>query len=260
MRSKVWFWTGIILVLLLLGAAGYLRLNGTLSMERVSEGSPWFWALLLAAAAVDSVNPCALSILLITIAFLLSTGADRRRILTIGLVYVLGIFVMYYGIGVVLGETLDFFNAPRFMSKLGALVMLVVGIIGILGEFIPNFPIKLKIPEISKGRIAKLMHRASVPAAFLLGGLVGFSEFPCTGGPYIMILTLLHDTTTRLSGLGYLALYNFIFVLPLVIVLAAGSRPEVLQKIGEWRRTNAGQTRWWGSIAAIVLGLLLLWL
>lgn len=258
MRKQVWPWLGIIIALIVFGAGLYLHLTGAVSMQNINEGSPWFWTLLLSAAVVDSINPCAFSILLITIAFLLSMGADRKRVVTIGFIYVLGIFVMYYGIGVALGQTLSFFGAPRFMSKIGAIVMLLAGGIGIAGELIPNFPIKLKIPEISHSRIAVLMHQASVLAAFLLGALVGFSEFPCTGGPYIMIVGLLHDATTRISGLGYLFLYNIIFVLPLVIILALASRPEVLTRIQEWRKSNAGQTRWWASIGALIIGLLLL--
>ena len=46
------------------------------------------------------------------------------------------------------------------------------------------------------------MHQATLPAAFALGVVVGLCEFPCTGGPYLMILGLLHDRGTYTSGLG----------------------------------------------------------
>ena len=125
MKRQGWFWAVIILILLIFGAGFYLHSTGAIAMGNITSGSPLFWALLLSAAVVDSINPCAFSILLITIAFLLSMGAARKRVLTIGFIYILGIFVMYYGIGVVLSQTLLIFGAPRFMSKIGAIIMLI---------------------------------------------------------------------------------------------------------------------------------------
>ncbi|KKU93205.1 MAG: putative membrane protein, partial [Candidatus Amesbacteria bacterium GW2011_GWC1_48_10] len=51
------------------------------------------------AALIDSVNPCAISVLLLTIGFLLSLEKSRREILSIAGLYILGIFVTYILIG-----------------------------------------------------------------------------------------------------------------------------------------------------------------
>ena len=102
------------------------------------------------------------------------------------------------------------------------------------------------------------MKQASLPAAFMLGALVGVCEFPCTGGPYLMVLGLLHYQGTYLRGLGYLLVYNLIFVLPLVAVLLIASQPSLLAKVQNWKKQNTGNLRYAGGILMILLGLAML--
>ncbi len=133
----------------------------------------------------------------------------------------------------------------------------MLGAVAAAGELIPSFPIKLKIPEASHGVMAKLIEKASIPTAFVLGLFVGLSEFPCTGGPYLMILGLLHDHATQFSGVWHLAVYNIIFVLPLVLILLAASNGTVLEKIQVWRKGNTRNFHLWGGGAMVVLGIVI---
>src|SRR3989344_5954715 len=66
----------------------------------------------------------------------------------------------------------------------------------------PLITVAALIDSINPCAFAVLMKQASLPAAFMLGALVGVCEFPCTGGPYLMVLGLLHDQGTYLRGLG----------------------------------------------------------
>jgi len=77
--------------------------------------------LLIASALVDSTNPCAFSILLLTIAFLFSIGRLRSDILKAGALYIFGIFLVYILIGLGILQTLEVFNVPNFMAKIGLL-------------------------------------------------------------------------------------------------------------------------------------------
>ncbi len=206
---------------------------------------------------MDSINPCAFSILILTIAFLFSIGKLRSDILKIGGIYILGIFLIYLAIGLGILQTLHLFNTPHFMAKVGATLLVAMGLLSVIGHLFPNFPIKLKIPHASHARIAELMEKASMPAAFILGGLVGLCEFPCTGGPYLLVLGLLHDQATYLRGLGYLLFYNAIFVLPLVIILLISGNTALLEKVKTWKQANTGVMRLWGGIAMILLGLII---
>ena len=72
-----------------------------------------------------------------------------------------------------------------------------------------------------------------------------------------MVLGLLHDRTTFSQGLGYLILYNLLFILPLAILLLLGSDHGLLGKVQEWRKTNARGMRLYGGLAMIALGIII---
>lgn len=214
----------------------------------------WMPALIGIAALVDSVNPCAFSVLFISVTFLFSLGKSRRDIVKAGLVYIFGIFATYILIGLGVLKVLSIFNIPNLMSTVGAMAIIAFGTVALINEFFPNFPIKLKIPKFAYGNIAKLMEKATIPAALLLGFFVGLFEFPCTGGPYLFVLGLLHDQGNYLKGLVYLLFYNFIFVLPLIVILAISVNKRVLQAVDGARRAETKEARIWLALIMILLG------
>jgi cytochrome c-type biogenesis protein len=216
----------------------------------------WLPLLIVAAAFVDSINPCAFSVLFITLAFLFSLGQSRSQIVKTGLVYVGGIFLTYVLIGLGVLQVLTIFNIPNGMAKLGALAIIIFGVINLINEFFPKFPIKLKMPDASHGKVGELIAKATIPAAFILGLLVGMFEFPCTGGPYLLVLGLLHDDGSFLRGFWYLILYNLIFVLPLLIAIFIATDKPILEKLDKLRRLETKRARVWVSLIVIVLGLL----
>ena len=127
-------------------------------------------------------------------------------------------------------------------------------------EFFPAFPLKLRIPHAAHRAMARLMGKASLPTAFALGGLVGLCEFPCTGGPYLMVLGLLHDYATYFKGLAYLFYYNLIFILPLLVILGIASNSNLLERVKSWQRQERGVMRVAGGIAMVGLGILIFFL
>lgn len=218
----------------------------------------WFPLTIALAALLDSVNPCAFSVLFLSIAFLFNLGRSRGGIVVAGLFYIAGIFVVYMGIGLGLLQVLSVFNIPHGLAKVGAIILITFGLLDLADAFIPNFPIKLKIPTFAHPRIAKIMHRSSLPAMLVLGAFVGLFEFPCTGGPYLFVLGLLHDQATFWTGLGYLLLYNLIFVLPLVVALFLVANRRVLGRLDEARQRGTKKARAWIALATVILGLLII--
>src|SRR3990167_3758378 len=155
-----------------------------------SQQGTWLLPLVLFSSLLDSIHPCSFSILLLTIAFLFSMQMTRGRILRIGGVYILGIFASYLLIGLGILKVLHLFNTPHFMGKLGAALLILFGIINLISRFFPNTPIKLVLPSIVHRPMAQLMEKTSMVAVFLLGALVGICQFPCMGGPYLMVIGL----------------------------------------------------------------------
>ena len=224
----------------------------------MSQGGEWLLPLVLISSLLDSVHPCSFSILLITIAFLFGLQLSREKILQIGGVYIAGIFAAYLAIGLGALKVLHLFNTPHFMGKLGATLLIVFGIITLLNRFFPNMPLKLKMPSVVHRPMAKLLERTSIAAAFGLGILVGICQFPCMGGPYLMVIGLLRDQVTYLTGFWYLLLYNLILIVPLVLVLWFSSDKTVVDKMQEWKRDHLSSVRLVAGIAMILLGALIL--
>ncbi len=256
MNKKVFFSILALTILVLLTvfiSTGLINID----LPSIKEFKGWLPLLVGAAALVDSINPCAFSVLFLTIAFLFSLGSLRDKIIKIGLVYILGIFLTYVLIGLGALKVLDVFGISNIMGKVGAIFIIVFGFIGLLGDIFPNFPIKLKIPEFTHQKIATYIEKASVPASFIMGILVGLFEFPCTGGPYVFVLGLLHDQTSFMRGLIYLIIYNLIFVLPLVLALFAVANKQMLETIDKVRRGGTKRSRVILSLIMIGLGALI---
>src|SRR3989344_46039 len=213
MKNKL-FWLILVAALFVLAAWFFGSMQSAPLIWKLSNGGKLLFPLIVIASLVDSVNPCAFSILLVTIAFLFSIGRLRSNVLKIGGVYIFGIFLVYVLIGLGILQVLHIFNTPHFMAKVGASLLIALGAVNIINEFFPRFPIKLRLPQGAHNKMAALMEKASLPTAFVLGVLVGLCEFPCTGGPYLMVLGLLHDQATYVNGFAYLLYYNLLFVLP----------------------------------------------
>ncbi|MDO8424235.1 MAG: cytochrome c biogenesis protein CcdA [bacterium] len=257
MKKLIIFMAAITLAILSIVFLKQSSLTSEIIWNASNAGS-WLLPLVVIAAILDSVHPCSFSILLITIAFLFGLQLSRKKILQIGGAYIAGIFAAYLFIGLGILKALHLFNTPHFMGKLGAALLISFGVINLINRFFPRFPLRLAMPSVSRERMARLMEKASIPAAVGLGLLVGICQFPCMGGPYLMVIGLLRDSTTYLAGFGYLVFYNLILIVPLAVVLWIASDKIVVEKMDEWKRTHLGAVRLWAGIAMIILGLIIL--
>ncbi|MBI2113270.1 MAG: hypothetical protein HYT50_01690, partial [Candidatus Wildermuthbacteria bacterium] len=85
----------------LLGLVVFLKTGdmGTNVLWNISRQGTWMLPLVVVASLIDSINPCAFGILLLTVGFLLSLGKVRSDILKFGSVYIIGLFAVYILIG-----------------------------------------------------------------------------------------------------------------------------------------------------------------
>lgn len=214
--------------------------------------------VVLISGFLDGINPCAFAVLLFFIAFLFSLKKTRRSIWKMGVVYISAIFLAYLLIGFGLFKAIMFSNSPHFMAKLGAWLVIGLGIINLLNYFFPKFPIKLQIPHASKATLNTWMHKSTLPAAFVLGFLVGLCTFPCSGGIYVAIIGLLAAQTTYWSGVGFLLLYNLMFILPLVIILILASNKYTVNKLTKWEKSESSHMKLLAALTMLALGAIIL--
>lgn len=210
--------------------------------------------MVVVPALIDSLNPCALSVLIFLL-ISIAAAANRRRILLIGGSYIAAIFLFHLLMGIGIFSFVTLSGLSKVFSLLGATVAVILGLITLTDVVRNRETFFLSVSESGKGLMAQYIRLASIPAAFVLGVLAGLLGFSCTGGIYISILALMSRSLTFSDGLPYLLLYNIIFVLPLVLVtlLAAyGMSPE---KADSWRTEHKRALRFVIGIVLIALGI-----
>jgi len=258
MSKKLLTFSGVLA--LFIGGLFFFKYSsfGTVLVWNASLGGTWLLPLVVVSALLDSINPCAFSVLLITIAFLFSLGKSQKDVLLLGGSYVAGLFLTYFLIGLGILKALHVFGVPHFMGRLGAIAVIIFGILNLLNYFFPSITWIPGIPASVHQKMAKLLERVSLSAVFFVGVLVALCEFPCTGGPYLMVLGLLHDNATYISGFGYLLFYNLLFVSPLLLILFVASRKELLEKVNVWRKAETRKAKLWVGLAMIALGIIII--
>jgi cytochrome c biogenesis protein CcdA len=138
--------------------------------------------------------------------------------------------------------------------------MIVLGLVNLKDYFWYGVGPSLTVPTVGTAARDRWMRRATLPATAVVGFLVGICEFPCTGGVYVGILGLLAAQTTFLSGLGYLVVYNVMFVLPLVVLLLLIGNRRVVGQFSRWMATRRRQLRLGQGLVMIAIGaIILLW-
>ncbi len=179
---------------------------------------------------IDGVNPCAFSVLLSFVAVILSTVAMSGavpRIWRIGGIYVLGMFVTYLLLGLGLVGMIAPLVRMHLAVRAIGVVVVALGVWTLKDAFLPQFGPALAMPKAFHRPLRTVMGWTGPWGALAAGGLVGLCTVPCSGAIYVGILALL-ATAPLQSRLGYLVLYNLMFIAPLLALLAlVGNRPAL---------------------------------
>ncbi|NQV12059.1 hypothetical protein HQ524_01725 [Candidatus Uhrbacteria bacterium] len=206
---------------------------------KTSRGFWGLFALITSSAFLDGLNPCAFAVLLFFIGFLFTIKKTRAKIWKMGLVYIGAIYLAYLLIGLGIAQAIIISGAPHLMAKVGAYLVIALGIIQLLGVAFPSFPIKLRIPLDTKATLEKWMYKATLPASFVGGFLVGLCTFPCSGGIYVAIIGMLTAQSTAVQGTFWMLWYNLIFVSPLFILLLLASNNKTTEKLQTWEHSES---------------------
>jgi cytochrome c biogenesis protein CcdA len=144
------------------------------------------------------------------------------------------------------------------VAEIGALIVILLGIINIKDYFFYGRLLSLRISTSNWRRIGKWIHKATIPSAVITGFMVSLFEFPCTGGIYVAILGLLAVRTTFIEGFFFLVIYNLAFVLPLLIILFLSSNEKVIERMRERQERDKKLIRLFLGLIMVTLGLFLL--
>ena len=237
------------------------------------------WGLWTVAGAglIDGINPCAFTVLVFFISFLNFVGYRKRELLALGITFILAVFLTYILLGLGLFKFIQSLETFAWFSKIiylgTAFLALVLGIYSLYDWYIYRKTgnpeeVKLKLPGFIKQMIHKTIQNASrnrkktlielAWAVFLSGFIVSLLESVCTGQTYVpTIAYVFRDPRLRINALGYLVLYNLMFILPLVIILIAGLSGVGSEAFSRLMRKHLGTVKLLTAALFFFLGILL---
>lgn len=213
----------------------------------------------LGAAVIDSINPCAIGVLILMISVLLATRQSTKKMVLLGSLYIFSVFLTYLLAG--LGLVYFLSGIPLFISEYLAIavgiLIIFAGLLEIKDYFWYGRWFSLTIPGFFAKRIHSYASRVTIPGIMLLGAFVSGVELPCTGAPYLAIIMLLSQYFD-LSAFLMLVLYNIVFVAPLIVILALVALGKKLHEVKKWKQESRGTMRLLIGLLLIAMGWLLM--
>lgn len=194
----------------------------------------------IGASAIDSINPCAFGVLTLLLSTMLaiSKARNRKQVIGAGLAFTAATFICYLLMGFGLFSAIRFAGLQRYIYIAAGILAILVGLWNTKDYFWYERGANIEVPKSWRPYLKRVTTGiVSVPSAFFIGCLVSFLLLPCTSGPYVVIIGMLSDTATKIQGVGLLIIYNFIFVLPfIVITLCVAFGLTSPGKVEKWRQ------------------------
>lgn len=190
-------------------------------------GLPLFTVII---GLLDGFNPCSMWVLIMMISMLAGSG-DRRRMLAIAGTFVAVEGIAYFAFMAAWLNLFMLIGISRASELLIGGIALVAGLINIKDFWAFGRGLSLSIPASAKPGIYARMRRVlqqqslllALAGTVVLAILVQIVELLCTSGfpaLYTRILTL--RQLDMVSYYGYLLLYNLMYMLDDIVVLAVG--------------------------------------
>lgn len=224
------------------------------------------------AGLVDGLNPCAFATLVFFVAYLAANGRKGREVLLVGAAFSAGVFLAYLAVGLglykvlgLLGDALT--TLGRWVYGLTAALCAALAVVSFL-DFLKARRgqiegLSLSLPASLRGRaraVVRQGQRASAygVAALITGLVVSLLELACTGQVYLPTIVFVAGIPAmRSRAIGYLVLYNLVFILPLLVVFVLACFGTTSLELGLFLRRRMAAVRL--GTAAVFL-LMALWL
>ncbi len=216
------------------------------------------WAV-IGAAALDSINPCDFAVMILLLGRLLVIGR-RGKVLWAGLAFAAAIYIVYFLMGflvyTILGASLGTRGLRSGYILAISCIAILVGLWQMKDLMWYGKWFSIEVPERWKPSLKRVTSSVfSVPGVFVAGLVDALFLAPCTSGPYIAILSLLSQTTSRLQGVLLLLIYNLIFILPLIaIAFTVHFGFTTTARAERWRTARTGKLHFVTGVVMVLLG------
>jgi len=216
--------------------------------------------LVITSAAIDAINPCAIGVLILMVSVILGGGGSTKRLLGLGGAYVAAIFTVYLlaGLGLVYFLSEIPIVIAEYLSIAVGLLVIFAGLLEIKDYFWYGKGFSLQIPHYFAKKIQEYStSKTTVVGVMLLGAFVAAVELPCTGAPYLAIITVLR-INFDLTAFGLMVLYNIIFISPLLVILGMVAGGSKISSVQKWKEDSKGGMRLAIGLLLVSLGWILI--
>ncbi len=225
------------------------------SWPQTKTGAKLTLPLVVSGALVDAVNPCAFAVLILLLMTVLAAG-QRRRVISAGLAFSGAIFFSYYAMGVGLYRLVVWARLSLLLAHFIGILAIILGLLNLKDYFAYGAGgFVMEVPRRWRPQMKKLIRSATSPvSAFIIGLAVSTFLLPCTSGPYIVITSWLATRERYRQALLWLAVYNLVFISPMVAITIGVWRGLVPQQLEEKRQKSLRILHLLAGLLLILMG------
>lgn len=216
--------------------------------------------LVVTSAAIDSINPCAIGVLILMVSVIMGQGGGTRKLLLNGGAYIFAIFATYLlaGLGLIYAFTAIPMVIAEYLSLAVGSLVIMAALLEIKDFFWYGKGYSLQIPKYFANKIHEYSTKKTTTfGVMLLGAFVAIVELPCTGAPYLAIITILR-IDFNLMAFALMVLYNIIFVAPLIVILIMVAGGAKISTVSKWKEDSKGKMRLLMGLLLAALGWILI--
>jgi cytochrome c biogenesis protein CcdA len=236
-----------------------------LQLATLLENRGLSFTLIMVAGLLDGINPCAIGMLILLLGYLLVFSKEPHRMMKIGLIYIITIFITYFLIGVAFSQIIyKLLEWPLYQQVSHIIKYIIVAfiwlaaLINLKDFFFYGKWISLGVTKSEVPILMKLIKNVSWPATIVLGMTVTIFELPCSLPLYVGSIALMTETFHFFGTILYLLIYDLMFIVPLVVVFAILVKTHHIFEAKDFQeRTNKWMKLSMG-LAQILIGVILL--
>ncbi|MFN8668494.1 MAG: cytochrome c biogenesis protein CcdA [Gemmatimonadaceae bacterium] len=208
--------------------------------QRLSGSPVTALPLLFVAGVLTSLTPCIYPMIPITAAIVGGQATDGTagrkagaRPLLLSLTYVLGLSLVYAGLGLFAGLSGTMFgrvstNPWLYFAMANVLVLAALSMFDVVPVRLPSFLVQRAATTGTGGRFG---------GAFAMGAMSGLVAAPCSAPVMIAVLTWVTETKSALLGFLYLFAFSLGMCSLLVVVGISSGALSRLPRAGMWMVT-----------------------
>lgn len=220
--------------------------------------------LIIVAGSIDGINPCAIGMLILLLGYLMVFAKAPERMLKTGIIYIVTIFITYFLIGLIFSQIVYHLITWKYYWQVSRIFLYVIsgliilaGLINIKDFFWYGKGFSLGVKKEQAPILMKYIQKVSVPATITLGVLVTLFELPCSLPLYVGAVTLISGTFS-LATIGYLLVYNIMFVLPLMVIFIILLLSKRVFEIKDWQERANKWMKLSMGLMQVAIGVVLL--